>query len=88
MKTGLLKRIKTQDVVSGAPLRTNEVYGSFKHMPEVGQCFGIVAKALDDSAVARLVYTSIVKSVERTSKGYRFHTENSTYELDFDVQKS
>ena len=82
MFTGTLKRIRTSDVVSEAPLRTQEVIGAFKHVPTVGQLFSIVARPIDQSAIARVVHTSIIKAVEQTATGYRFKTKNSVYELE------
>lgn len=79
-----LSRISTRplDKPGPFPLRTEEIVGSYDEAPCPGERFSIVAESLSKEAGFRLVSTSPVVEVEKTSFGFRFKTANSTYELE------
>lgn len=62
-------------------LRTKEVYGEFRNLPECGQRFVIYADPLTEGAIVREISTSAVTSVNRVREKIRFTTMNSEYLL-------
>ncbi len=74
-----LRRIRS----SHTNLRTNEVIGECRSLPELGSRFIMTAKPLQNpKANFRLIYSTPIQAIEWSGNTVRFVTENSTYELD------
>lgn len=66
-------------------LRTRSLQGWCFDLPVVGSSFTIMGQPISEGAVARVVTTSPVLSIEnldQSSSALRFRTKNSTYELE------
>lgn len=63
-------------------LRTDAVEGTFLMVPTVECQFSFFAEPLDKTKDFRQISTTPVKTVEAIAGGWRFTTENSTYELE------
>jgi hypothetical protein len=76
------KLIKLESTHSN--LRTTEVEGIAPQIPQVGESFMLVGKALDPSAGnARLIHTTPVKEIiDEMAESFIFKTENSTYRFE------
>ena len=63
-------------------LRTNEVEGYTLTLPKTGISLVLTGESLTPGMTARLVHTTEIKEVEKTSdKEFVFKTQNSTYQL-------
>ena len=84
LKPCKLTRISTKpnDEPNLAPLRTESVVGNYVNAPCPGEPFQITAEPLTEGATVRVVTTSVVVEVEKMNFGFRFKTQNSTYELE------
>lgn len=84
---GVLKRLEKSE--DSGNLRTDQVRGFFKKLPEVGESFLISSESLTEGKNVRLVRTSEVREVQSSLEGsffsIRFKTLNSTYELSVDA---
>ena len=67
-------------MVGGEALRTKEVFGHFRKMPEKGEPFIMVAEALE-GGVGRMITTSPIQDVLTEGSVMVIETENSTYEV-------
>jgi len=78
---GKLKRLDTNGVVSGHPLRTEDITGHFEDPPTIGRGFRIIGAPITAGSIARMVTTSAVKEVQPLESSWVFQTENSRYSL-------
>lgn len=84
---GVLKRLEASE--KSGNLRTKEVRGFFKALPEPKSSFLMTSESLTEGNNVRILRTSEVQSVTSALEGtffrIQFKTLNSTYELTVDA---
>lgn len=76
----------TQESDSDTGLRTPEVKGHFRYLPEVGHGQQFFAEPLDPRGSIRVIWTSPIVEIVTTEPGKcTFRTENTLYTLKWNV---